>query len=133
RTTIPPSCTSRTEKRRASMMTGLPLARASAPACCKASAAFTVKRSGLIMAQVYFATSVPKRTCRYDRECVRTGEHQRYRWATLLHHNHLPREPLPVHDELIDINARRRRLTGVPDVPVPVGAIGAAHRARAAH
>src|SRR5439155_2224243 len=45
-------------------MTGLPLARASAPACCKASAAFTVKRSGLIMARAYFATSVPAERCR---------------------------------------------------------------------
>jgi len=49
-TTIPSSCESRARKRWASLMTGLPRARASALACWRASVALTVKRSGLIMA-----------------------------------------------------------------------------------
>ncbi len=63
-TTMPSSCDSRARNRWASLMTGLPRARASALACCRASAALTVKRSGLIMAVLGWsptpeATSVP--------------------------------------------------------------------------
>src|ERR1051325_2529107 len=129
-------------------MTGLPLARASAPPCCKASAAFTVKRSGLIIVPVWFATSMPIEGCRYDRSSRQNERKDNERAAertcptalhrppppliALFHHHHFPREPFSVHNQLIDVNARRRRLAGVPDVPVPVRAIGAAHSARAA-
>src|SRR5205809_996879 len=65
-TTMPSSCESRARKRWASLITGLPRERARALACCKASAALTVKRSGLIIvvygwSQPPGATSVPRK------------------------------------------------------------------------
>ena len=47
---MPSSCPKRARKRCASLITGLPRARANEAASCSASAAFTVKRSGFIMA-----------------------------------------------------------------------------------
>src|SRR5437879_12935052 len=72
-TTVPSSCESKARKRWASLMTGLPRARASALACCSASAAFTVKRSGLIIV-VYGGSPTPKATSVPEKNAVLAGK-----------------------------------------------------------
>src|SRR2546430_7788316 len=69
---MPSSCDSSAWKRWASLTTGLPRWRASALDCCGASAAFTVNRSGLIIAPGLRATFVPAERCRIGRVQVKT-------------------------------------------------------------
>src|SRR5207247_9316887 len=70
-TTIPSSCDSSAWKRWASLTTGLPRSRATPLACCNASAALTVNRSGLIIAPALRATFVPAERCRIGRAQVK--------------------------------------------------------------
>src|SRR6266446_437976 len=41
--------------------------------------------------------------------------------------DYFPCNPLPVNDELVDVDPGQRLLPGIADVPIPIGAIGATH------
>src|SRR2546429_3644901 len=46
----------------------------------------------------------------------------------VLLHDDLSRDPLAVDDQLVDVNPGHRLFPGIADVPVPVRAVGTAHR-----
>src|SRR5256885_13524932 len=46
--------------------------------------------------------------------------------------DYFSRDPLPVNDQLVDVDPRHREPAGIPDVPVPIRAVRAAHGGGAA-
>src|SRR5256885_14343290 len=53
-------------------------------------------------------------------------------YATALLDDYFPRDPLPVDDQLVDVDPGHREPPGIPDVPVPIRAVPAAHGGGAA-
>src|SRR3989440_10100363 len=119
---MPSSGDSSAGKGWASLTGGSPPARASAPACWRASAAFTVKRSGLII-----STGARGNLCADFKMPNRQTKRQNETKSLLrLFYEDLLRDPLTVHDELIDVDAGRGRLARVRDEAVPIPAVRAA-------
>src|SRR3989454_2293181 len=151
---MPSSCESRARKRWASLITGLPRERARVLACCKASAALTVKRSGLIIVVHGWsppprATSVPGKDAVLAEDAKDVARRRSLTppcYASVirlcatsfvlrllsLFDDDFPRDSFAVNDELVDVDPGHRLLPGIAYVPIPVRAVRTAHGGGAA-